>query len=243
MKNQYFGDTRDLFKFDLIEEMLKDTTLDLKQFLYIIMLTKDEGKGGGKRDFEKAKEEERPGTKNDKDLIPLLKKQKNESKNRDIANTMKEYYHKQCKGCLIDAIDELLEKANKTEYFNKIYMRYFKKVYEKISQSKKSTLIFLDPDTGLEPEASKGKKYVSYETLDCLFNSMKKNSIIMIYQHGLWKLNFKKDALKEITSYITSITDNEIVFFFLAKSSKQIESVLKVLKKYHQRYPKTTNYG
>lgn len=233
MKNQYFGDVRDLFKFDLIEELLKDKDLNFRYFLYVIMLTKDKGKGGFKRDYEKAIEEERPGTKNCP-LMKCLRQVLAKSKDRKISKTMKGYY----KDYPMDAIEDLLEKQGQADYFNRVYMQYFKKTCGRLLQNKKPVLVFLDPDTGLEPEASKGRKYVSYETISHLFNSLDNGSIVMIYQHGLWNFHSKRDTLKEITSNVVSITDNEIVFFFLAKGKERVKSVMGILKQYCRRYPR-----
>ncbi|MCJ2670040.1 MAG: hypothetical protein LN416_05970, partial [Candidatus Thermoplasmatota archaeon] len=53
MKNQYFGDTRDLFKYDLVLELLLGT--ELRRFTFIPMLTRDEeSSDGGKTDYGNA---------------------------------------------------------------------------------------------------------------------------------------------------------------------------------------------
>ena len=54
MKNQYFGDTRDLFKYDLILEILLKS--NLRHFTFIPMLTKNETNTyGGRISYERAK--------------------------------------------------------------------------------------------------------------------------------------------------------------------------------------------
>lgn len=54
MKNQYFGDTRDLFKYDLVLEiLLKNSFTDT--FTFIPMLTKNEpSRYGARTDYSKA---------------------------------------------------------------------------------------------------------------------------------------------------------------------------------------------
>lgn len=54
MKNQYFGDTRDLFKYDLILEILLKS--NLKHFTFIPMLTKNElNTYGGRINYNRAR--------------------------------------------------------------------------------------------------------------------------------------------------------------------------------------------
>lgn len=48
MKNQYFGDTRDLFKYDLILELLLENDF-LERFTFIPMLTEDTENLHGRR--------------------------------------------------------------------------------------------------------------------------------------------------------------------------------------------------
>ena len=45
MKNQFFGDNRDLFKYDLILSVVKGVD-QIRQFTFIPMLTKDYGNHG-----------------------------------------------------------------------------------------------------------------------------------------------------------------------------------------------------
>jgi len=60
MKNQYFGDNRDLFKYDLIIEILTKGEF-IRHFTFIPMLTEDDDtKHGGKTNRNEAK----AGTKN-----------------------------------------------------------------------------------------------------------------------------------------------------------------------------------
>lgn len=238
MKNQYFGDIRDLFKFDLIETILKDASLELRKFLYVIMLTKDRGKGGNNRNFKKAKEENRPGTGQDtNELYKILETQAGiKSESRNIAQTMRDYYVKKYKNCIFEAINTLLDKKNKSDYFNAIYFTYFETVVRSVAKEKHNLLIFLDPDTGLEPEASKGEEYVSFETVRYLYNCMADNSIIMIYQHGKQQHHNKLGVLKLITQHISSITDGEIVFYFLTKDKKTKYNLDNLLRQYKSHY-------
>ena len=51
MNRGYFGDVRDLFKFDLIKEIIQGFE-KIERFTYIPMLTNDDDKHGNIRNFE-----------------------------------------------------------------------------------------------------------------------------------------------------------------------------------------------
>ena len=83
MKNQYFGDVRDLFKYDLIQGILEGIST-LQGFTFIPMLTENDPKSGdgNKRDFDKADRDGRPGTKNEelKEFLKPYKDKENRGK-------------------------------------------------------------------------------------------------------------------------------------------------------------------
>ena len=84
MKNQYFGDIRDLFKYDLIEHLMDH--LHHKRFGFIAMLTKDDHTAHGlKRNYRTAK----AGSANE-DLIRFL--EQNSSAQKKDFTRIKKYY-------------------------------------------------------------------------------------------------------------------------------------------------------
>jgi hypothetical protein len=54
MRNQFFGDNRDLFKYDLIREIINGIN-NINNFTFIPMLTKNSGQHGNQTDRKKAK--------------------------------------------------------------------------------------------------------------------------------------------------------------------------------------------
>ena len=89
MKNQYFGDVRDLFKYDIIQTLISDSTY-LDKFLFISMLTPDdESKEGNKIKYNRAK----AGTYN-LDLLNFLNKEV-QSK-REVKKIIQEEEQKKC---------------------------------------------------------------------------------------------------------------------------------------------------
>ena len=85
MKNQYFGDIRDLFKYDIIQRILKGIS-SLQRFTCIPILTKNVPKRreGNKRDFNRAKKNGRPGTKNNEFMEFLEKYKETDEDERDF---------------------------------------------------------------------------------------------------------------------------------------------------------------
>ena len=230
MKRQYFGDIRDLFKFDVIENLIKN--LKLASFLYVIMLTKDGGKGGKKRDFEEAIRNKRHGTKNTKLLNLIERVSSQKSEHHDISGEITKYYKETTPHCIIKCIDNMLEKDTPGDYFCRVYSDYFDQVEREMKGLDNPYLIFLDPDTGLEPQSSKGKKYVSFETVARLYSRLNQNSLMMIYQHGVGERTHKREILNKISPYHSYISDGEIDFFFLMKKGEIKEKIDAVLNSY-----------
>lgn len=237
MKNQYFGDIRDLFKFDLIEKIVLDRQLGLNKFLYVIMHTKDNGKGGLKRDFKKVVKDRKPGIDNKplfaecekQTLIPSIK--------RMIGGSVTKFFENYIsKPLIIECINDSIDRDT-DKYFNETYYDYFERVTKIIRNSSEPTLVFLDPDTGLEPECQKGAEYVSFETVHSLYNSMNSDSIVMIYQHGTWQRQHKKKVLEKFAKNVLWISDKEIGFFFLSHSQDVRDRLFKMFASYKELYP------
>lgn len=237
MKNQYFGDNRDLFKYDLITEIMLGIN-SLEYFTFIPMLTKnDEKNDGNMRDFEKAK----AGTENN-DLKKCLEKYgKNCDKNlRDFRN-IRRYFD-------LKEIKLNIYKENSTEYFeHRIRAEYFK--IENLKKFLSNPLIFIDPDNGLQIKNTKSNKHLLYSEVKDIYEHMDENSILMIYQHfPRARYKYKEytpegrsNALKEkvgMRYQPTYISDNEIIFFLLAKNNKMNNELAKVVAKYGESYEK-----
>lgn len=225
MKNQYFGDNRDLFKYDLLSEILtKGRTI--RRCTFIPMLTKDDPSGhGSKIDRSKA----RAGFKNNK-LVRFLDKCI-EKDDRDIRNIVKYF-----KGNL-GHTEFTVYKAR--EYFPHGDRRaYFHGIGDKLLHN---ALIFIDPDNGLEVERPNEKHLLHCEVKE-LYGRMDADSILMIYQHfpredHIKYLKRRSDELKKITGDPSMyISDNEIVFFFVAKNAHVKCNLKRILLDYQRYY-------
>lgn len=236
MKKQYLGDVRDLFKYDLIQQIVKGRSY-LQKFTFIPMLTENEPKSGdgSNRDFAKAKEKCRPGANTPK-LIEVLKKYKEmDADKRDFTEI--EMYFKSV------GVEMLLYEDKGREYFGRSPGDdYFKNIPENPLHT---SLVFVDPDIGLQIKHST-KKHLLYREVKCLYDHMDKDSIMMIYQHfprarskyPEYSLDGRSNKLeKEIGDLPIYISDNEIIFFLLTKSNKPKIQLEKTIKSYERDYP------
>lgn len=225
VKNKYFGDTRDLFKYNLIFEIIREID-SINRFTFIPMLTKNKnGIGGNETDYSNAK----AGTENG-ELVRFLRRCV-EEKRRNVTE-IKEFF--QSKGIEIEIYKE-------TEYFDAANRAgYFKSVPDELLYQ---SLIFLDPDNGLEIKDS-GEKHVLYSEVKDLFERMTGGSILMVYQHFPREehrqyIRKRANELKEkVGNWPLYISDDQIVFFLLTKEESVRSHLYRILQKYNERHPK-----
>ncbi len=229
MKNQYFGDNRDLFKYDLIFDVIQKTD-SVNRFTFIPMLTKNENtKHGEDRDRDKAK-----AGINNKDLVGFLNKFDDRSK-RDIRQ-LEPFFKRHNTEITIYKAGEYFSDEQRDSYFNQI-----------AHELPPKSVILVDPDTGLEVNKS-GKEHILYCEVKKLYDNMDKHSVLMIFQ---WISRFvprverskylrvKSQTLRDkVTKNLSIIvSDGKIAFFFLAKDKSVIKSLSKVIGDYKQSYP------
>ena len=225
MKNKYFGDTRDLFKYDLILKITQEV-VSIHRFLFIPMLTSDDDSSdGNKTNYIKAK----AGTQN-KELMTHLK----DCVNRDRRNIMEIEPYFKSNGVEIYIHEELFIHINRRNYFGKVKIK--KEFFS-------NSLVFVDPDKGLEIQQSKEKHFLYREAKD-IYDYMDGNSILMIYQH--FPHENHKEYLHKRTNKLENLTgdspiyisDNNIIFFLLTKSGGVKDQLKGTINKYKRHYPK-----
>ncbi|MFA4862037.1 MAG: hypothetical protein WC598_14875 [Methanoregula sp.] len=231
-----FGDTRDLFTFDLVRHIMKaDPAFD--SFSFIPMLTgADEGARGkkcGKTDLAKAKKSGKAGSQN-LDLVAQMERLQEIEDDLDYFQHIRGYFNKEQILAHIVS-DQKFTHQDRTRYFSNILPRIPKK-----------SLIFLDPDTGLE-ESRPTEKHLLFAEVKQIADRMDKNSVLMIYQHfprvkhdGY--VRERGSRLNELTGMDPlTITDNEIIFFLLAKDPKLRTRVEEIIERYANSYPLLTS--
>ncbi len=230
MKNQYFGDNRDLFKYDLILRVVKEID-SINHFMFIPMLTPDvPNNKSTKRDGEKRnRRNAKAGTKNP-GLVNFLDEFKDKSK-RDIKH-LKNFFEKQ------DI--EVTIYCGKNKHFSHEYREEYFKGIESELLSK--SLIFVDPDNGLEIGRTR-EKHIRYKEVKKLYENMDEESALMIYQqfphedHRTYldrrSVELKEKVAENLPIYIS---DNEITFFFLTRGETIRKQLAGIIRNYKEKY-------
>ena len=221
MKNQYFGDNKDLFTYDLVLHIIQAGLVE--HFTFIPMLTSnDNTRHGSKYRRDKAK----AGREN-KELVSFLDECVMGGR-RDIKQ-LGSFFGKY--GIKMKIYGKDFSHQQRQEYFEQIGGEFLSK-----------SLIFADPDVGLEVKRS-GKEHILYAEVKDLYQRMDKSSILMIYQYlprqpRQGYLNMRCEELKEKVAgdYPVCIDDNEIAFFFLTKDESLEHSLTHLISNYVECY-------
>jgi hypothetical protein len=230
MKNQYFGDVSDLFKWDLVLEILTKIP-SLNHFTYIPMLTpNDHTRNGMKIRYEKRN----PGIRR-KELVEFLRSRVKEGR-RDIIE-LKRFFRE---SKLTKELDITIYKEN--EFFShEKREEYFAGIRKELLSN---SLIEVDQDIGLEVKSMKGReeKYIKYQEVKLLFNRMDERSVLLIWQYiprvkrKPYFLEISRRLERVTGSAPLYISDGRVVFFVLIKN-KELRSLVKnVLQDYAKVY-------
>lgn len=232
MNRIYFGDTRDLFKFDLVRHIMKAGPA-FDSFTFVPMLTgMDEGPNGKKsprKDLAKAKKAGKAGSQN-QDLVAQMERLQEIDDDLDYFQHIRGYFNKEQILAHIFC-DQKFSHGDRSRYFKHLLTRIPKK-----------TLLFLDPDIGLE-ESRPSEKHLLFEEVKRIADRMDNHSVLMIYQHFP---RTKKDGyvqercsrLDQLTGTDPlTITDNEILFFLLVKNQRLKTEMEEILERYANSYP------
>jgi hypothetical protein len=225
MKNQDFGDNRDLLKFDLVYQIIRRGLVD--RFTYIPMLT------------ENVKRSEEPqfcrhnaacGGEN-QELIEFFDRCIiNEKRN---INQLEEFFG----GFGIKAVvynkDHFFTNTDRSNYFAGIGQ-------ELLTRS----LILIDPDKGLEEDVNNAGNLL-YSELRDIYERMDDNSCLMFFQRFPYNLYEEYLGMRcdEIKDYIPgsqpiSLDDLDSIIFFMTKNQVLQQRLLQLLGEYTQQYAK-----
>jgi len=219
MKNNFFADKHDFFKWDLLLTIMEDIP-ELVQLTYIPMLTPDD-RGGDARHTAVG----------------------------DRHTELFEFFHE----CLKQERRNIKElrtffKGHRYKYTPYRDCGYFehedrKRYFEEIPNSALTqALVFLDPDTGLEPRTrpADANKYVCYADLPGIFRRMADSSVLVLYQHRAQGKKWEEivpGKCRRIGEELARedcmcVSDGEVAFFAVAKSPRTSKLMRAVLKEY-----------
>lgn len=223
MKNQYFGDQNDYFKYDLLI-FLAEQLAGIKRLSIVWMLAEDDAsQDGGKIDYSRG-----PG---DRGLFRFLRKSLDKGA-RNVAG-IKNYFKGAGHGFDYRpyGAEKLFLDRDRSVYFEQIPL-----------ENLINAVVFLDPDNGLEVKSATGRnfhKYVKFEEVKSVYDKMSRDSCLVIYQHlphmnrKLFLYSLHRDLKDSLNCPIpASITDNQVAFLIVAKEKKRHEEVGKLLREY-----------
>ncbi|MFH1965524.1 MAG: hypothetical protein ABIJ42_08290 [Acidobacteriota bacterium] len=169
MKNQYFADVNDYFKYDLCI-FLAENLPGIQRFTFIPTLTANDGKKDGNKVVY-------PMGVGQESLYKFLKGclQKNQREVVHLWDYFKGQDFKFDYCPYADSLDKEFTHSNREEYFQNIP-----------DEDLQSAVIMVDPDNGLEVKAARPgnfHKYIKYSEARQLYGRMDANSVLIIYQH------------------------------------------------------------
>ncbi len=228
MKNQYFGDIIDLFKYDLLETLHRE--LKLSGISFVPMLTPNEEKPKKQNEGNKRNFENKAGSKNE-NLLKFIKQIPEKKEDRNFRE-IETYFR--------DKIDfEIFEHLNLSEYFE--HPKRIKHFEHLLENKFEKQVVFFDPDNGMEVKKN-NHRHVKFDELKMFYKAMSEDSVIVVIQFRpriTWGklMNEKLPKAKiEITEFINYITNDHVGFFVFSKSETTSKSVQTILENYQRQY-------
>jgi hypothetical protein len=227
MKDQYFGDIRDYFKFDLMI-FLAQNLPGIQRFTFIPMLTKDDKSGQGRKTEYASWQPDTVG------LYAFLKRCIRERR-RSVARLRTlfgqgNYGFQYCPY----RDDYYFTHQERKSYFGGIPDEFLRQA-----------VIMLDPDTGLEVRtmgSSTGHRYIKYDELKDIYSRMSDASVLIIFQFFPHEKHqpYLRKRFQELRSVLQceppiAVSDNEIAFIAITKSHNALSQVRHVLREYVPR--------
>ena len=228
MKNQYFADRRDLFKYDLLLDLVE--AHGGRRLTYVPMLTPNDGSSEGKLSQADCRNRRR-------DVFDFLKscldnEQRNIRKLRELIPNFGVTF-------LPYRDDTVFTQEGRAEYFESV-----------ASDSLRNSVVFFDPDIGLETGTSSymvrsgPEKYLLYAELSSVWSRMPEDSVLVVYQH------LQKDATKHAGDVARRINDlrerlravslavqsHDLAFLVSVRHAETAERVRKALLDHSDRH-------
>lgn len=163
MKNQYFGDKRDLLKYSLLET-LASRLPGIEQLTCIWLLTEPAVNNDGNRLF---------APRVDASRLECFLHECVSTNRRDVRNLA--MYVAGSEFAYFSYGDDpstYFSATSRKDYFGSIPL-----------QALARSVVFFDPDNGLEPDKSCGVAHLSYEEFATVFTRMDRVSAAVVYQH------------------------------------------------------------
>jgi len=234
MKNQYFGNKRDLFKFDLLLELMAGGRF--RQLTYVPMLTPPAATS------KEGNQLRRSAGPFNSEVFHFLREHRSSA---DIRELRKLFAHRQQFDYSAHRDDAYYSYQERTEYFRAME-----------SSELRSACVFLDPDIGIErgslPYMKKAglEKYLFLDDLETLVERSE-NSVFIVYQH------LQKDAgkrLGDIRDHIEALSkrfgiaavpfvrQDDLAFYAIAKDEAILGEAAKIFSHHAEKLDRLTQH-
>jgi hypothetical protein len=217
MKNQYFGDKRDYFKYGLLEALATGVN-GIEQLSCIWMLTPPVANNDGRKAFVPVPEHAR--------LSAFFYTCR--AKGIADVSEMKAYFGNQAFRFFSyrDGTDGYMTLRSRSDYFRDVPDVALRK-----------SIVFFDPDNGLEPVGKATIAHLRYEELANVFARMDNSSVAVIYQH-LPRMKASRfwpsiaSALRQrLGRPVAYVADSDLAFFVIPRNDRRMSIALSILKK------------
>lgn len=235
MKDQFFGDSRDYFKYDLMI-FLADNLQETQRFTFIPMLTANDKSGQGAKTGYKQMKPDTPG------LYDFLRRCIREER-RSVAQlrTFFGQHDGRFEYCPYWD-DRYFQNDKRGPYFAELPSDYLDRA-----------LVLADPDTGLEISSmrpSNAHNYIRYDEVKGIYRRLGLSSVFLIFQYfpRVQRAPYLRRRFQEICSALQwpppiAISDNQIAFIALTKSNETRSSVSRLLREYVPRNLSSRVFG
>lgn len=221
MKNQYFGDRRDYFKYDVLEQLATDVN-DLQQLTCLWMLTPPDGTGQGHVPF--VPDPELP------QLTAFFRAKLRWSEpTQPRVGDMAVYFEGRPFRFFSYRDDrDDFGPATRSEYFDSVP-----------DEALQRAVVFFDPDNGMEPGRAT-EKHLRFEELGGVLARMDRNSVAVVFQYSrrvgdFWTV-MARQLVDRLHRRLAYIADPTLAFYVLASSEHRRDEAREVLERIATRH-------
>ena len=219
MKNQYFGDKRDLFKFDLLLDLM--TSGGFRQLTYVPMLTPPDSTGEGRLTRNAA-------TGHRHELFEFLAERRS-SRTLDI-RCWRQFFSTEHRFAYRAYLDD------REDYTFEFRRTYFGGIE---GEDIRHACIFIDPDIGVERAKIRSADRSKYLFIDDLEGLLKRShdSLFIIYQHLQKNANHRLGNIADHIRVLTArldlkavpfIREGDLAFYAVARDENQLRTAATV---------------
>ncbi len=214
MKRQYLGDSRDHFKWDYHDHLVRALGADELQVVW--MMTPDDKTRDGQSPAGQYR-----GSGAVENFCHTLKRTRDPARIVQLPRVTKAGYAVTAFGA-----DEYFVNRDRRDYFARF--------------TPAGGVIFIDPDNGFEPEKSCSRKHVRYADVADLLDRAPSSAVISVFQYFRRKPfrdDFARIRQRLVSGYATAIYWHSLMFVSIAKSRSMRERVLEANREYEASHP------